>query len=127
MILKIRTGNFGTWMIVGGLFLKCYSHANHDLADTVITLANWYDRSSIEIASVIPPTYQATLINGMGRNFERYSVIFYANKEPTNYWNRAVSNTATPKFDPDSTDSFKGGINSAMLRYARANKVDPIT
>jgi iron transport multicopper oxidase len=58
---------------------------------------------------------------------QRYSVILYANKEVTNYWIRAVSNTATPEFDPDSIESFKGGINSAILRYAGAYRVDPVT
>ncbi|KAG6918638.1 hypothetical protein DXG01_012757 [Tephrocybe rancida] len=52
---------------------------------------------------------------------QRYSVIVHANQPPNNYWVRA---------DPLGTRGsagFDGGRNSAILRYAGAEEVDPIT
>jgi iron transport multicopper oxidase len=193
MTLRTHTGLFTTSMMVRYFneHSKLWSMLTNDKANTVMTLADWYDRSSIEVAGSIPPVYQATLINGMGRNFanpgttplavvkvtkgvryrfrivnmacdpgytfsidghtltvieadgestkpllvdslqiyagQRYSVILNANQAVGNYWIRAVSNTATPKFDPNSAASFQGGINSAILRYAGARVIDPAT
>jgi iron transport multicopper oxidase len=40
---------------------------NISSATTVLTLADWYDVPSKDVG--VPPTNQATLINGQGRNF----------------------------------------------------------
>ncbi|KAG5649822.1 Acyl-coenzyme A oxidase 2 [Sphagnurus paluster] len=50
---------------------------------------------------------------------QRYSFILTANQPVDNYWVRAQPNTGTTTFD--------GGINSAILRYAGADEVDPTT
>jgi iron transport multicopper oxidase len=191
MILKTHTSLSTTSTTVGDQLSPTACVLINRAANTVLTLADWYDRSSIEVAASVPPVYQATLVNGMGRNFanpgnsplavvkvtkglryrfrivnmacdpgytfsidghsltvieadgentkpllvdslqifagQRYSVILNANQKADNYWIRAVSNTATPAFDPNSADSFAGGINSAILRYAGARSVDPTT
>ncbi|KAK0451157.1 laccase lcc5, partial [Desarmillaria tabescens] len=50
---------------------------------------------------------------------QRYSFVLNANQEVGNYWVRA---------NPDlGTLGFKGGINSAILRYSGANNVEPET
>ena len=52
---------------------------------------------------------------------QRYSFILHANQDPGNYWIRARPNIGwgqLPSFD-------EGGINSAILRYAGADAVNP--
>ncbi|KAJ7181098.1 laccase [Mycena filopes] len=50
---------------------------------------------------------------------QRYSVVVTANQKVGNYWVRANPNLGIP--------GFAGGINSAILRYAGAPKVEPTT
>lgn len=50
---------------------------------------------------------------------QRYSFVLTANQKPGNYWIRADPNLGTQGFD--------GGLNSAILRYVGAAKVDPTT
>jgi len=54
---------------------------------------------------------------------QRYSLIVHAKEEGGNFWIRAE-----PRAGADGgTSGFAGGINSAILRYAGAPKVDPTT
>lgn len=54
---------------------------------------------------------------------QRYSLIVHAKEKGGNFWIRAE-----PRAGPDGGPSgFAGGINSAILRYAGAPKVDPTT
>ncbi|KAF7291266.1 Laccase 1 [Mycena indigotica] len=50
---------------------------------------------------------------------QRYSFVLNANQPVNNYWVRTVAN--------GGTKGFANGINSAILRYAGANNVDPTT
>ncbi|KAJ7248477.1 multicopper redoxase [Mycena rebaudengoi] len=50
---------------------------------------------------------------------QRYSFVLNANQPIDNYWVRSVPNFGNT--------TFAGGINSAILRYARADKCDPKT
>ena len=54
---------------------------------------------------------------------QRYSLIVHANQKGGNFWIRAEQR---PGADGGPT-GFAGGINSAILRYAGAPKVDPTT
>ncbi|KJA22015.1 multicopper oxidase [Hypholoma sublateritium FD-334 SS-4] len=51
---------------------------------------------------------------------QRYSFILQANQQTSNYWVRALPNVGGPS-------GFTGGVNSAILRYAGAAIVDPVT
>nr|CAR47803.1 multiple oxidase [Phlebia tremellosa] len=51
---------------------------------------------------------------------QRYSFILEANQPVDNYWIRANPGTGI-------TQGFEGGINSAILRYAGADEVEPTT
>ncbi|KAF8888052.1 laccase 3 precursor [Infundibulicybe gibba] len=53
---------------------------------------------------------------------QRYSFVLTADRPVGNYWVRAKPNR--PNF---GEDSFNGGINSAILRYAGAAEADPTT
>ncbi|KAJ7055783.1 laccase [Mycena amicta] len=50
---------------------------------------------------------------------QRYSFVLTANQPISNYWIRTVAN--------GGTSGFANGINSAILRYATADAVDPTT
>lgn len=50
---------------------------------------------------------------------QRYSFVLKANQTVGNYWVRAQPNIGTT--------TFSGGLNSAILRYAGADVVDPAT
>ncbi|KAG5641835.1 Acyl-coenzyme A oxidase 2, partial [Asterophora parasitica] len=50
---------------------------------------------------------------------QRYSFVLIANQKVDNYWIRALPNLGK--------GGFKGGINSAILRYKGAKNVDPTT
>lgn len=50
---------------------------------------------------------------------QRYSVVLVADKPVDNYWIRSLPNITNA--------TFEGGMNSAILRYMGASKVDPIT
>ncbi|KAF9558364.1 laccase 1 [Agrocybe pediades] len=59
---------------------------------------------------------------------QRYSFVLQtlsAKQRPSNYWVRALPNAAP--FGSNLTNAFAGGLNSAILRYAGAPKVDPTT
>ncbi|TFY63588.1 hypothetical protein EVG20_g6257 [Dentipellis fragilis] len=123
-----------------------------DDESTVLTLADWYHVPAPEAGIV--PTFDSTLINGLGRFVngtqsplavvsvtagkrkpspltildgaetdatlgQRYSFILNANQTVGNYWIRALPNRGTQTFD--------GGLNSAILRYAGAGNSDPDT
>ena len=50
---------------------------------------------------------------------QRFSFILTANQPVSNYWVRALPNSGTT--------NFTGGVNSAILRYAGADIVEPTT
>uniref|UniRef100_A0A8H7Y8Y7 Laccase n=1 Tax=Psilocybe cubensis TaxID=181762 RepID=A0A8H7Y8Y7_PSICU len=56
---------------------------------------------------------------------QRYSFVLHANQNVDNYWIRALPNAITPEME--LAKGFKGGINSAILRYKGARAVDPKT
>ncbi|KAI1791000.1 laccase 2 [Ganoderma leucocontextum] len=50
---------------------------------------------------------------------QRYSFVLTADQDVDNYWIRALPNIGTTTFD--------GGVNSAILRYAGADAIEPTT
>ncbi|KAG5646508.1 hypothetical protein DXG03_003275 [Asterophora parasitica] len=57
------------------------------------------------------------------RTGQRYSFVLFANQKVDNYWIRALPSIGKG----DLPLGFKGGINSAILRYKGAKEVDPTT
>ncbi|KXN82642.1 Laccase-2 [Leucoagaricus sp. SymC.cos] len=54
---------------------------------------------------------------------QRYSVVLTANQTIDNYWIRALPNSGNNNLN----STFEGGVNSAILRYAKANNSEPTT
>ncbi|KAJ2924904.1 hypothetical protein H1R20_g12176, partial [Candolleomyces eurysporus] len=54
---------------------------------------------------------------------QRYSFVLHANQDPNNYWIRALPNIGRNGL----ANTFSGGVNSAILRYAGVEAVEPTT
>lgn len=95
-------------------------------------ITQWSARASVRgVASDI--CFHQTIIEVDGNNVfplvvdsiqiyagQRYSFVLHADQHASNYWVRALPNVG-------GAAGFTGGVNSAILRYARAPVIEPVT
>lgn len=97
-----------------------------------LIITQWSARASVRgVASDI--CFHQTIIEVDGNNVfplvvdsiqiyagQRYSFVLHADQHASNYWVRALPNVG-------GAAGFTGGVNSAILRYAGAPVIEPVT